>query len=1053
MADRQVTEATEADILAKYTSEAPSLLPEEDDEKSLLERYNTGAQEDDEEAAVLGRYQPPVTKESDILGALKRGAEMSLLPFGVDAAEVNKERTKGEKIAETVAQIATDIGSSVAVSAGAGAAVGSVVPGAGTAAGVVAGSVAGLGLGIYRALGYEDLMSRSKGEEFNPARAGLNVLAESNPALRLGSKFVKFVSQGALQAAQTLAYDGDAEDAAVGALLGGSLSALGHRGLKPGELKSAGLTALIVDPKLGPKAMQDVMDVLSEDGARKTLMQHVVDDLQATKRTPIQDLLAKPETLERLAADGGTEADSGALITEATDLARFLTRDYKLKGQELFDLARKELKATGMSLDEAVESMRFQNAVNVATEKAAEGALKEGTRFRDPLDNTLLRSLSDQKYAARLSDNTTGLDLEPKFAQVSVAKNRKNQFVFWATSSTNKLLREAKKAKLDRTKIGTMLEAGADKGATGVNPAQQEVLVKFRALYDSIQESANNAGLEIGDVDNYVTRVTKSPADLITSIRQRARKYIKPDGNVSGNIWRDNELLSVLQTIDGSKITETSQNWRLEVKRIINSLDDPETLQKRKGGFNASAAFERSEDAMPEFIREQDIGKVLMTYATNLGNAIYMDPAIRQLEIRVPALKTLGQKNTAQWLERQIGSLSGQKSGFLQWVSNQEVRWKTHIDQVLDTQELSKLQTGSLKAARFAPDLISWGMSQIYPNYLGFSLKAVTRNLSQTQLLTAGEVGGDYGHRIAMRAAVETALDRRRGINLQKALEAQGLHPGEHITEGMNVLHNELDKTLIGGLVRAADGVGKVGMWMYGKTDAINRYMTMKMSKRVAKDIEAAMANTGKHTRDQRAALAFMKKMPAGYRNELYKAARDGKGVERGITEYLLSTTQFDYGPQAMSEFGQTFGRFASMFTKWPAMVAGDVHYLATTKQYAKAAEKYLAPFAALAAVDLWLDESKKDERLRAVLGRNMKEWSPVASLKVSMPPALEIAGNVGKGLLAAVSLDLKGAVGAAGKAIEPVLPFNSLRLGLKDKVIYNLIKNKKAPEFLEGLK
>jgi hypothetical protein len=1024
--------------------------------------------------------------DSDILGAVKRGIETSVSPFTVDEKEVTTPRTKGEKVAETGAQIATDIGSTVLASVGTGAAVGTLVsPGAGT----VAGTLAGVGLGIYRALGYEDLMSRAKGEEFNVARASLNVLTEVNPALRLGGRFTKFLSQGALQAAQTLAYGGDTDDAATSALLGGTLGSLGHRQLRPGELKAAGVTALLVDPTLGPKAMQDVTEHLADDDNRRAIMTGVIEELKRPK-TRMHEVLSEPGIFDdlvtgagiqeraakmgatdlselgvdtkmlgdirtALAKDGITDRtlvgrmakEQAALMKiedEASDVARFLVRDPDLTGPELFKAASQELRATGMSLAEAVEAVRFQKALTNATEKAADYAVEVGSGFKDPLKNTVLRTFSDQKYAARLSDNITGLDLEPKFAQVSIAKYKKNQFVYWIASTTNDLLKEAKKVGIDRAKISDMLESGIDKAGATHAPEQVAVIQQFRSLFDAIRERANASGLGIGELDNYVTHTKLDPADMITALKRRVRPYVKPDGAVSGRIFKDKELLGVVQNATGLTIKK-----RNDVLRLLRELEDPEVLS-RGTGFRASAAFSRTE-GMPDWVREKDIGKVLMAYGNNLANAIYMDPAIRQLEVRLPALKKLGQKHTAEWLEGQISAISGNKSGFLQFIDNQQVRWKTWIDEHLDTRELSKMEAGSLKAARFLPDLMSWGMSQIYPNYLGFSLKAVTRNLSQPTLVTAGEVGGkDYGYRLAMRATVSTALDRKRGINLQKALEEMGLHPGEHIGEGMNQLHNALEKTMVGGLVRASDGVAKVGMYLYGKTDAINRYITWKMAKQLSQDIMDGMGNAHP-TRDQKAALAFLKKMPAGYKNELYRDARNGKSIERGVTEYLLSTTQFDYGPQALSEFGQKYGRFVSMFTKWPAMVGGDLHWLATSKQYSKAFEKYLAPLMALAAVDMWLGDTKGKPRLRAILGDSMKDWSPVKSFKISTPPALETAAHVGKSLMAAVTFDVHGAAKEAGKALEPILPFNSLRLGLRDKVFYNLIENKKAPGFLEA--
>jgi hypothetical protein len=1089
----------EEDILAKYSSATPE--QDASGEQDVLAKYapENGAPQSaptGSEADILNKYTPdqpaapasPAEKPTDnhtpsILEAFAQGVRKSVDPFHVSTEDLKKEEgfTRGEKIAEAVGNIGTDIGTSV----GLGALAGSAVPGAGN----LAGATVGLGLGIYRALGYEDMHTRQTGEAFNPLRAGLNIATEVNPVLRLGGKMTKFVSQGALQALQSLAYGGDGQDAAVAALLGGSLGAIGHHGMEPGELKAAGIASLIVPPEAGPNAMEDMTKILTDNGTRELFVQRAVNAISESEPTTVEKMVARPGFFQELAegkniqdmasqmkaeelkdigvdvklvsalkddlrkAGASTDestltrmAKETAVLTKiedgAEDVARFLTRDYELTGPELFTKADQTLRAMGMSGEDAVQMVRFQRALNQATEEGVEELRQWGRVPKDPLDNTLLRSVSDQKYAARMSDRTTGLDLEPKFAQVSVAKYRKNQFVFQFAKRANELTKEGKAAGLSRMQISTLLESGEESWGK-LSDEAKGVLGGFRTLFNDARDQAKGAGIDIGWLDNYVTAVAKDPADYVTAVRREVRQYIRNNGQVDGSIFQNEELLGVLARARGEQI-----KTKKDVLAALNALEDP-TVLKGRVGFEGNAAFER-EGALPDFLREKDIGKIVMVYANNLGNAMYMDPAIRQLEIRVPALKTLGQKNTADWLETQIKRLSGQKSGFMQWLSNSEVKFKTSIDELMDVKDLSKWQVAGLKAARFAPDLLSWGVSQIYPNMLGFNPKAVIRNLAQVQLVSAGDVGGVYGQKLGVKAMLSTIRDKSRGVDLQDTLMKLGYHPGEHIGEGMNALHNALESTLVGPLVRSSDAIGKVGMKIYGQTDSLNRYATLKMAEMITSDLTGAMQAGAKATGDQQAALKFLKKLPPGYKNEIYADLKAGKSPLKGIAEYLISSTQFDYGPQALSEFGQTFGRFATMFTKWPAMVMGDVHDLVTSGQTAKAMTKYLAPLMALGAMDLYLKDTKDNVRLRSVLGKSMTDWSPLMSMKVSQPPVLQIAGGMAKSFADAVSFDFRGAGAEALHAMDPIMPFNSLRLGAVDKLYFNLFKNQEAPHPLQ---
>ena len=99
---------------------------------------------------------------------------------------------------------------------------------------------------------------------------------------------------------------------------------------------------------------------------------------------------------------------------------------------------------------------------------------------------------------------------------------------------------------------------------------------------------------------------------------------------------------------------------------------------------------------------------------------------------------------------------------------------------------------------------------------------------------------------------------------------------------------------------RAIDAVGAGGMWAYKKSDVINRYVTIKAAKTVAKDLVAG----------KRAPLKMFKEMPQVLKGKFMQAVKDKnlEEVERLSEKWLLDRTQFIYSPETAFQAGRDYG-------------------------------------------------------------------------------------------------------------------------------------------------
>jgi len=236
----------------------------------------------------------------------------------------------------------------------------------------------------------------------------------------------------------------------------------------------------------------------------------------------------------------------------------------------------------------------------------------------------------------------------------------------------------------------------------------------------------------------------------------------------------------------------------------------------------------------------------------------------------------------------------------------------------------------------------------------------VVRNLTQPLTMTASEMGWLKGSQLLVQSYGTVVKKMATGgwKNVVKEAEDMGLKP-------INVTDADLEGVRAGATAflkskgwkttkDVVDKYTKAAMYMFIKSDEINRVVTVEMSKRLA--LQIAKGNSTKLT------ASAVKRMPKRMQERVqllsglaYKKQMPQEEVERQLTKALaghyIAGTQFIYGTAGKFELGRDLGPMFSMLTKWPVAVSSDVYYKMTKDGWdgaggsaVEVGRKYFAP-------------------------------------------------------------------------------------------------------------
>jgi hypothetical protein len=200
-------------------------------------------------------------------------------------------------------------------------------------------------------------------------------------------------------------------------------------------------------------------------------------------------------------------------------------------------------------------------------------------------------------------------------------------------------------------------------------------------------------------------------------------------------------------------------------------------------------------------------------------------------------------------------------------------------------------------------------------------------------------------------------------------------------------------------------------MWLYEKTDFHNRMVTFKMAQRVVADVldgTEAMTAGRKLTSNQADALRYVTNIEPGIQREMKQLLRGGRDnveeINKTLSRYMVSKTQFHYNRAAMSEYGRSVGPLLSMFTKWPVAITSEIgsNYLRMGAGRAtwESTYKFLGPLIFLGIIDkLALPDPAEDDRTRLLVGGGgLAGWTPIQAARgfvtgeFASPPLVDAA-------------------------------------------------------------
>lgn len=659
---------------------------------------------------------------------------------------------------------------------------------------------------------------------------------------------------------------------------------------------------------------------------------------------------------------------------------------------------------TGQKMNEAMLDVSEQYANSVF-------------KNQDPLGMSWFKYLKDPMFTARQVDHKLGTNLEGVVAQFSEAGRRTTTDAAPYLKRVRDITERSKGLFKSNEDIGRILD-----GQMKATPEQEAIVGEWRNWFDDARQLFRKQGINVrelsGGKESYFPMKEVDPATMYTSLRRRYEELFKgPQGYRPG---LDEEFDRAIMSItDGVEPRNTQQ-----VQDAIESLLSPEIVKKNLGA-DVGAAMRRTGE-VPDIVREYDPSRVATRYLMGNLKAGYMKGAYENLNNHLAVLRGLGMKDSEAYFNKYFSRMSNEPSSYYAYIESMSNKWKAHWDKVLESPDISKLQKAGATVAKALPDFLSWQSSVIYPNVLGWNVYAPIRNMTQTWMTTAPELGGTYGMKVTGRGWLRAAEALRKGQDMEQFLQARGLLGGSFEGEGAVSAVKEGLKTIPGleKLVGGIDSLGELGMRLYTKSDTANRFITHHIATELAADMLAGKAQ----------ALQFAKSLPPGIKADLMQALRQGEAPRIGemLSAYLNRKTQFDYGKAGLSMFGQDFGRLASMFLKWPQMVVSDMTELVNMQKSLSGkvkapVMKYGTPLALLAAGQAALDQVNAFDKpaVKLILGNGLVSWSPVSSVfglerpspLVSLPFKTLGAAND------AVNGELKQAAKKIRQAYEPFLP------------------------------
>lgn len=619
--------------------------------------------------------------------------------------------------------------------------------------------------------------------------------------------------------------------------------------------------------------------------------------------------------------------------------------------------------------------------------------------------------ISGAQRIFQITDEKFGTNLYPDHLKYNEGKNRST----FAQEGAEKLAvaptREMEKAKLDPQMIGKMLD-----GSEEITNEASGVVGKWRDAFNGVSDllkkgdaGAGVPGLPIRFLEEYFPSQVPDVAEFVVRVNQKIREM---EGWSQKNVGKSLAALSdaEIQALDAKNqefsdflrglgwLDKNEIRTQGQLQNAMTQSRQPAVVREAQDLRAASPTFSR-EGKVPDWIREWDVRKVYSRYSNPSINYMYTRESFQKIRNQAKLLEQAGAKRQADYVNRWA-------SNMISVPSRSMASGTAAIGNKIKIAALSaaeKTRPGSTEKAMFetlaaTPDILTSISHNIYSNTLGTNPRAILRNLPQTILTTAPELGGPYGYNLALRGYVDAAANWSR---LAADVDRLGLAPRRFTTENMDFLRRGIQQSAAYRMTdKGLEKISNATMYLYEKSDLVNRAATLSIGNRWAADLLEKNSS----------AVAALRRAPAGIqRNALaLMTAGDGDGLRKLLASHLNANTQFNYNRASLSEFGRVMGPLFTTFTKWPSEIAGDVYRIYATKGVGRGsiqmAGKYMAPMAVLGGMQhlLFGPADEMTDREKKMIGSGgLVDWAPIASLgaifkgDLMTPPAVDVATKI----------------------------------------------------------
>jgi len=845
---------------------------------------------------------------------LARGLKEATLPFAVTKEEMEAPMTG----AEVAANVASNIGVGLGVTALGGALAGP--PGA-----LAAGTL----YGIYAGIGNEMMRSKANGESFSFGRAAAQTALEINTVLKSASKAVRAIRAAAqVGGAYALERSYGTEDPltlATATALQGAAPVLLTKGFRADRA--------FAPPQAAAEAAKAL--ALDEPAGLATRVTQKFGKLSKSELTPDE---ANPEFRRWLT--GASEGTRSADVDQSFD-ELWLRHGDKAK-QDAWARWKLDRVLVGEAEDMARSQYNTLTGRSMAEPTSAVGRLLK--------DMQLVANDVDEKLGTNFVGAIDGFSRSKDAFTVAAANAYK---VGVQARRASQKLRGVSEESIGKALAGEWGKIPGAEAKILQSDQGKAVLAKWQESFDSVFKQVQAAGYEPGRLQNYFPLQSLRGADLGVAVERgveqlQARAFaqgIQDFRELAKGDKDAQEFLSFIASRLNKPLDELSNKEVLQASRQLITQE-----VKTGTGYSPTALHLRTGD-LPESLREWRPGEMLTFYINNNLKGVYMQDAFSSMTSHIKALDTIGLTKTADYYRRYLNDMSGISRG-TQLILQDNAERLRFWARKLETQGGAKGAVG--RAAAAVPDFMAAAQSAIYPAYLGFNLRASLRNLTQTWMTTAPEIGGAYGYGLVARGMTGAAKDITTGVNPADFLRSRGQLSGAIGHEQAQVL----DPGRMSGRLREAyNNYNEIAMAAYSATDTANRFITMKTAAAWAEDLVKgdpraikALSNLQRGARER-------------LRPEIEELLRTKNAARLGdvLGDYLVSRTQFRYGKEQLNEFGRIAGPMVSMFSKWPVMVTSDiinqVRHRGARDGSLRLMEKYIAPYMALYGTASYLKE------------------------------------------------------------------------------------------------